>query len=223
MASLLAKVAPPGETMGLGRKESIYDSDGLPSGTPVNNTNYFQVYTAFTYQASLPWQKQNSLGVFTNLLSAGAQSFLPSGYKFGAYKIRARIHSVDDDPTVFVNWAYWAECRVLRQIMDFVITVDQSSYMTMQANDLTSWADNERLGVVGSPGVDGYALPTPGTDHEGRALDVNGQPWVQNALDNWRVQGQIPNQIRTGVNNFSPTVSLCITVTLDGVLVRPTN
>jgi len=217
-ASLYAKVPPAGETIGLGRKEAIYASDVQPDGVPVGNLDTFNSFTAFTDPTLVPFKY--IFGVFRNL--QGGNSFLPTGYKFGAYRLRADTNSYDDDPCLLANAAFWAQVRMLRRMVYLVVKQDQTPYITMKLSDALSWASNERLSVAnGSFDDDPLILPSSGTDHEGRALDVNNQPWVLAALETWHVEVNCP-QARSGTDNFSPVIPIVETVTFDGVLIRPT-
>jgi hypothetical protein len=215
----LAKVSPTGDIIGLGRKEGIYDTDVEPAGQAVQNFKLFQTTQQWSQQSFTTYSKQNGAGVFSNLQITN--SFLPTGYKFGAYRFRLSFHSYDDDPTLYANIAHWAEVRNLRQMCYVVIQVDQTNYMTMRADDLVSWTDNERLAVSSPAAGEFLCLPTPGTDYAGRALDVGGQPLVFDALQNWQILGNVP-QAQPNTPNFSPVISIFPTGTYDGVLVRPT-
>lgn len=218
----LAKVAPPGETLGLGRRETIYDSDVNQDGIPVDTLSLFESFNSFSNTAFVAYKKQK--GVHTNLKGS---NFLPTGYKFGAYRWRHRPHSNDEDACSLVNIIHFAEVRRIRNMSYCVINQDQSPYITANTNDLTSWADNERIaGVATTLTAAGAAavtfVPTPGTDHEGRVLDVNGQPFVLSALERWNVDFVVP-KARGGANNFSPTIPIVETNSFDGVLIRPSN
>lgn len=220
-SSVLARVAPPSEIIGLGRKEAIYDSDAEPEGAPLGNMQFFVDFQNFSRAALVPFTKANGEGVFTNLFGSGTGAPLPAGYKFGGYRSRLSFHSYDEDPTIIQNLAYWADCRLARSMGYVTIKTDQADYMTMRGRDLVSWEDNERLALSQGAGGELLCLPTPGTDHEGRALDVGSQPLVLEALQSWRTKYVVP-VARTTVPNFSPIITLIATKTFDGVLVRPT-
>jgi len=219
--SVLAKVAPPGEIVGLGRKESIYDSDVEPDGVPVTNLQFFVNFQQFSRATLVPFSKENGEGVFTNLFGSGTGGPLPAGYKFGGYRSRLSPHSYDDDPTLIENLAHWSDVRLLRSMGYVTIKTDQSDYMTMRGRDLVSWEDNERLALAQGANGDLVCLPTPGTDHQGRALDVGNQPLVLEALQSWRCKYAVP-VARSTAANFSPVIPIVVTKTFDGVLVRPT-
>lgn len=221
MATTLAKVAPPGTIVGLGRKETIYDSDVEADGSPVGNQLYFSNPAQFSNNAFNTFSKQNGAGVFTNMIGSGTGGPLPSGWKFGGYKVRLSPHSYDDDPTLLQNLAYWSDVRMLRAMGFLQIFTDQAIYMTIQGRDLVSWQDNERIALAAPSDSDVLCLTTPGTDHEGRALDVGQQPLVLEALQNWRGVYNVP-VARTSTPNFSPVIPIVTSMFLDGVLVRPT-
>jgi len=221
MASVLAKVAPPGEIVGLGRKESIYDSDVEPEQVPVGNLQFFVDFQNFSQQSIIGFKKSNGEGVFTNLFGSGTGGPLPSGYKFGGYRSRLSPHSYDEDPTLLANIAHYADVRMLRAMGFAQIKTDQADYMTMRGRDLVSWEDNERIEIAAPDNTDWIAVSTPGTSHEGRALDVGNQPLVLEALQSWRCKYVVPVARTTGPN-FSPVIPIVVTKTFDGVLVRPT-
>lgn len=221
MATTLAKVAPPGEIIGLGRKESIYDSDVEADGSPVGDQFYFVDFQRFSAQSFTTFSKTNGQGVFTNMFGSGTGGPLPSGYKFGGYKVRLSPHSYDEDPTLLQNLAHWSDVRMLRAMGFLQILTDQATYMTMSGRDLVSWQDNERIALMGPSDADIACLVTPATDHEGRALDVGSQPLVLEALQSWRATYKVP-VARTSAANFSPVIPVITTLTFDGVLVRPT-
>jgi hypothetical protein len=216
----LAKVAPPAETIGLGRKESIYDSDVEGDGTPVGDLVFFKDFQNFASGFNT-FTKGSGAGVFTNLSGSGTGSPLPAGYKFGAYRSRLSFHSYDDDPTLLPHIAHFAECRLMRAMSWVEIKTDQATYMSSRGRDLVSWEDNERVAVTGPANGEFIAVSTPGTDHEGRALDVGNQPLVYDTLQSWNVLGHVP-VARKGVANFSPTIPIVATKTFDGILIRPT-
>lgn len=224
MATALAKVPPPGETLGLGRRETIYDTDVHPDGVPVDSLELFVNFQAWGNSGFTTTKKTK--GRDTNL--RGVSSFLPTGYKFGAYRWRMRPHSLDDDPCTLATIVHFSEVRLLRQLSYCVIKQDQNPYITAQTNDLVSWADNEMVEAIVTQEITATTtaaaifIPTPRTDHEGRVLDVNGQPFVLSALENWSGEVNVP-VARSGTPNFEPTIPIYDTMAFDGVLIRPSN
>lgn len=212
----LSKVAPPGEVLGIGRKESIYDTEG--QNDAVVTIAEIECFVDFGSFRTPLLSMSKRFGRDTNL--RGGNSFLPTGYKFGAYRWRCSVHRLSLVLTTVNLGTTTEEQDRYRELSSAELTQDRTPYIMAQLQDLVSWRDNRRVTIA----LDAAAAPltafaiTPGTDHEGRALDVKGQPWVLEALQSFRAVTKTPDSMTPTALN-----ELYITHTLDGVLVRPAN
>lgn len=190
------------------RKEPIYDSEGWAPATPQPaQITTFVNFSGFN-TAGLSLAK--AFGRDTNLQG---QNGLPAAHHHYWYGLRIKIRSLDADLSDAANVGVFEEINRVRELSFTQFRFASSELITVQCDECPN-GTGPQFAQTTHAGTTILSLPS-GVPTRGNAKDVtiSGRPVEIVALEAFRVVIGTPAGI-------TPTVSLYVTVVLEGLLLR---
>jgi len=198
-----------GKIAGLARKEGIYDTEGNAAATAI--ASQIQTFQNFVSFATAGLGLTKAFGRDTNL--TGGQGGLPQAHRFMWYRWRAKSRTLNASMQTVANWVMFEQIRRYGQLAFKTFQLAQTRYITVQKDDLVSYASAEYVNIVDAAATHLVITPACG-DRQGKDVTVRGEPKILEPLENFTIITGVPG------GSFSPTTDIYETDNLDGVLIR---
>lgn len=190
------------------RKEPIYDTEGWASAIAMPAE--IVLFTNFSSFNTAGLSLSKAFARDTNLQG---QNGLPAAHHHYWYGLRAKIRTLDADLGTAPNVVVSEEINRARELSSLQFRFASSELITIQMDEAPSGTGPQYINTTHT-GATVLSLPS-GVPTRGNAKDVtiSGRPVEIVALEAFRVVIGTPS-------GFTPTVSLYVSVILEGLLLR---